>query len=207
MWSGLVRSVGRGTLDRRHDPTRPDRGGSATTTRPRFHPTPSPLQLLLTRSGEGKCHVISHNPASTHARCLIPTRSSVRCRTAPNMTAFDVYAYLKQLGITPSLVEPLTGGAVNETFRVLIDRASSPPSCCRGQYTVILKYAPPFIARMGPEAPFDVRRQHIEASSPLLTRIDRREPDRGLLPPTDSVRQPHSGSSHRPVIASPCCKP
>lgn len=95
------------------------------------------------------------------------------------MSAFDVYAYLKQYGISPSLVESLTGGAVNETFRVHIDTVSpsladltSWPSWCTGQDTVILKYAPPFIARIGPEAPFDVRRQQIEASISLVTRID-----------------------------------
>lgn len=95
------------------------------------------------------------------------------------MSAFDVCAYLEQFGIIPGLAESLTGGAVNETFRVQIDRTTSLPPCCRGQDTVILKYAPPFISRIGPEAPFDVRRQHIEASVLFLTCIDSGEPERG----------------------------
>ena len=95
-----------------------------------------------------------------------------------NMPSFDVNVYLKHFGIAPSRIDPLAGGVVNETYRVGIDQCLPPPlvtpmrpSWCIGQDTVILKYAPPFIARVGPEAPFDVRRQQIEASVSLIAGI------------------------------------
>lgn len=106
------------------------------------------------------------------------------------MLSFDVSAYLEQLGIKSNSIDALSGGVINETFRVDVRLSSTspissqnPPSWCKGRDAVIFKFAPPYIARIGPAAPFDVRRQEIEASIYFI-----RAPN-PLTFPTDCRRQ------------------
>jgi hypothetical protein len=79
---------------------------------------------------------------------------------------FDPRAYLEQIdpGITYSC-EPLTGGIVNVTTRASKDDTANDTSRGRfpGHKSLILKYAPPYIAGVGEAAPMTQDRQIIEA--------------------------------------------
>ena len=68
----------------------------------------------------------------------------------------------------------LTGGIVNTTVRA----SKCSPDTSSGRYpqhgSIILKHAAPYIAAIGPSAPFDVQRQTVEAAALQLFNIARR---------------------------------
>lgn len=75
--------------------------------------------------------------------------------------SFDFQTYLKQLDPEHSYsITKLTGGVVNVTVRAIkaaqydIDDGRFP-----GHRSMILKYAPPFVAGVGPEAVLTQNRQ------------------------------------------------
>lgn len=74
------------------------------------------------------------------------------------MAEFDFSSYLAAK-LHPSMlqnIETLSGGLVNLTFR-----ANGRFALCNyeDQESIIVKYAPPFIASLGPEAKFSTERQ------------------------------------------------
>lgn len=81
------------------------------------------------------------------------------------MMAFDFAAYLSSIdSISSYEIEPLTGGLVNSTVRAsktsVVDVGVFP-----GRSSLVLKHAPPYIAAVGPEAPFSQDRQLVEAAA------------------------------------------
>jgi hypothetical protein len=75
--------------------------------------------------------------------------------------AFDFAHYLSILDPTVSYsIQPLTGGVVNITARAIrYEQPDSSMSRFAGHSSFILKYAPPYVAGVGPEAPFSTFRQ------------------------------------------------
>lgn len=74
-----------------------------------------------------------------------------------NLYEFDFNQYLSTLYPSHAFdIQPLTGGLVNHTVRAertsKADRSDCPAS-------LILKHAPPFVAAIGPDAPFSQHRQ------------------------------------------------
>ena len=60
----------------------------------------------------------------------------------------------------------LSGGLINETVRAIADAKSD-----AARYrSLVLKYAPPFVAAVGPSAPFGQERQ-VGKDSAILTRM------------------------------------
>ena len=76
---------------------------------------------------------------------------------------FDFLKYLTQIDPAPSyVVTPLTGGIVNVTVRASKETSSDAASgVFPGEKSVILKYAPPYVAGRGEEAPMSQNRQVI----------------------------------------------
>jgi hypothetical protein len=81
-------------------------------------------------------------------------------------TIFDASTYLSQLdpGVSYSC-RHLTGGVVNVTVRAVKHAEDFDKGRFRGRSSVILKYAPPFVAGKGEEAPMTQYRQTIEAQA------------------------------------------
>ncbi|KAJ2979049.1 hypothetical protein NUW58_g7304 [Xylaria curta] len=81
------------------------------------------------------------------------------------MASFDFKSYLQSIDTASSYeVAKLSGGLVNLTVRASKTTASDlgtfPGTC-----SLVLKYAPPFVAMVGPEAPFSQARQEAETSA------------------------------------------
>ncbi|KAI1181293.1 kinase-like domain-containing protein [Nemania sp. FL0916] len=86
-------------------------------------------------------------------------------RAANAMTSFDFQSHLRSIDPASSYhVAKLPGGLVN-----LTSRASKTTEKNVGTFpeasSLVLKYAPPFVAAIGPAAPFSTKRQEIEASA------------------------------------------
>ena len=75
--------------------------------------------------------------------------------------SFDFVAYLCTLDPSqPYSIQPLSGGLINLTVRAEKDRNdASRSSIFPGRHSVVLKYAPPFIAALGEGVPFSTSRQ------------------------------------------------
>ncbi|GBF66548.1 hypothetical protein TMEN_9268 [Trichophyton mentagrophytes] len=90
--------------------------------------------------------------------------------------SFDFDSYFKQLDPPNSwTIKRLTGGLVNLTVRATKDKytgeeneAAGQPSPFEGCQSLILKYAPPFVASVGEAAPFDQIRQNVEKNALAL---------------------------------------
>lgn len=72
---------------------------------------------------------------------------------------FDFNAFLAKLDpFSAYEINKLTGGLINLTVRAVktnsIDHGAFP-----GKASLILKFAPPFVAAVGPDAPFSQKRQ------------------------------------------------
>ncbi|KAH8833339.1 kinase-like domain-containing protein [Flagelloscypha sp. PMI_526] len=79
-------------------------------------------------------------------------------------TSNDFVAFLQSIEPTETfLIDQLAGGLVNVTVRATRQTASPPSSSPFASYpTFILKQAPPFVAAVGPSAPFTAYRQIVE---------------------------------------------
>ncbi|EFR03082.1 hypothetical protein MGYG_06079 [Nannizzia gypsea CBS 118893] len=90
--------------------------------------------------------------------------------------SFDFDSYFKRLDpLNRWTVERLTGGLVNLTVRATKNRTGSDenegfnkPGRFKGYQSLILKYAPPFVASVGETAPFDQIRQNVEKNALTL---------------------------------------
>ncbi|KAK5633957.1 hypothetical protein RRF57_009671 [Xylaria bambusicola] len=85
-----------------------------------------------------------------------------------------------------AVITKVSGGLVNLTVRALKTTASDVGSFPRSR-SLILKYAPPFVATIGPKVPFSSERQEVEASA--LKLFDDDGPLAGLCKLT-SIRVP-----------------
>lgn len=92
--------------------------------------------------------------------------------------SFDFDSYFKKLDPLNSwTIKRLTGGLVNLTVRAMKDKyaggeneAAGQPSSFEGHQSLILKYAPPFVASVGEAAPFDqIRQVRLYSSAPLYS--------------------------------------
>ena len=75
---------------------------------------------------------------------------------------FDFHSYLKTIDpINLYDIQPLTGGIINVTVRAtkVTDHDHDDRSKFPGRKSIVLKHATPYIAAVGPNAPFDVFRQ------------------------------------------------
>ncbi|DAA79707.1 TPA_exp: Uncharacterized protein A8136_0480 [Trichophyton benhamiae CBS 112371] len=124
--------------------------------------------------------------------------------------SFDFDSYFMQLDPLNSwTVKRLTGGLVNLTVRATKNKyagreneTASQPGQLEGCQSLILKYAPPFVASVGEAAPFDQIRQNVEKNALALFSA----PDGPLLSmlTETSVRVPslvfHDEKSHILVL-------
>ncbi|KAH8662062.1 hypothetical protein BX600DRAFT_512939 [Xylariales sp. PMI_506] len=78
---------------------------------------------------------------------------------------FNFKAYLAKLDSGSNYaIETLTGGLVNITVRAT-KTSSDNHGAFEGIPSMILKHAPPFVAALGPDAPFPAERQVVEAAA------------------------------------------
>ncbi|KAI0522258.1 kinase-like domain-containing protein [Xylaria bambusicola] len=81
------------------------------------------------------------------------------------MASFRFKSYLQLVDPASRYsITKLSGGLVNLTVRASKTTASEIGSF-PGSRSLVLKYAPPFVAAIGPEAPFSSERQEVEASA------------------------------------------
>ncbi|KAK2810849.1 hypothetical protein FQN50_002672 [Emmonsiellopsis sp. PD_5] len=156
--------------------------------------------------------------------------------------SFNFDAYFRQDDPSETWsIQPLTGGIVNFTVRAVRSRigpsAASPHDTgpalrgsgrFSGHETLVLKYAPPYVALIGEQAPFDRVRQQVEAnalalfsprgplaplpsrSSVLVPRLVHHDheshvlciEDLGKLPPLSEYLSPSSASKFRNILSN-----
>lgn len=128
-------------------------------------------KLGKVRKLQGRVKFTCYHPNSK-ARALVLCPAHDHLLSSITMVLFDFTLYITSLLPIPKheiVIQPLTGGLMNLTVRVTF----SPPANLvqigqpRHFSTVILKYAPPFIAA-DPTQPMSVDRQAVEAQALVL---------------------------------------
>ena len=89
-------------------------------------------------------------------------------------TMFDFFEYLIQIDPAPSyVVTPLTGGMVKFTARASKETSGDAASgVFAAETSVILKYAPPYVAGEGKDAPMSQYRQVLNPTACRFSSTD-----------------------------------